>query len=67
MAVKPRHTRLRYISAKEPQAITDFLNQLEIRVQIYGSPQWNGKKWYLWVVPPDDNKIDLSNVDLDQL
>lgn len=62
--MRPLVTRLRFIKAKRPEDLTIFLASLKFRVQIYGNPVWDGKAWFLWVVPPDDEKIDLKNVDL---
>lgn len=57
-------TRLRYIKAKDPNLIVEFLNRLGVRVRVYGSPQWNGKSWFCWFVP-DDRGADIKSVDLD--
>jgi len=45
-----KDTRLRYVSAKKPIEIVNYLKSLNIRVQIYGQPIWDGKRWYLWFV-----------------
>ena len=50
---KPSVTRLRFVSAKKPKQLVDWLSLLGVRVQIYGQPVWDGKKWYLWFVPND--------------
>ena len=63
---KPLQTRLRYITAKSPDAITAFLSRLKFRVQIY-EIVWDGKAWFCWVVPPDDSDIELNNTDLRDL
>lgn len=62
---KPRTTRLRYVASRDPNRLVEFLNSIGFRVQIYGSPQWNGKKWFLWFVPPDEIGIDIVPQDLD--
>jgi hypothetical protein len=62
--MKPATTRLRYVSAKRPELLVLFLSRLGFRVQIYGSPVWDGKRWFLWFVPPDDIAIDIKSVDL---
>lgn len=62
--MKPITTRLRFIQAKTPSELTAFLDRLGYRVQIYGAPVWDGKRWTLWVVPPDDVRKDLRNVKL---
>lgn len=49
----PKVTRLRYVSAKKASDIIEFVNNLGARVQIYGSPTFDGKRWYLWFVPDD--------------
>lgn len=56
-------TRLRYISAAKPEDLVMFLNNLGVRVQIYGAPVWNGRRWYLWFVPSDDGQ-DIASADL---
>ena len=63
--MKPATTRLRFVSSKKAETIVEFLNRIGFRVQIYGAPVWDGKRWYLWVVPPDDIKIDFQSVQLD--
>lgn len=40
-----------------------FTNSLGVRIQVYGSPQWDGKKWYLWFVPNDEG-ADIKSIDL---
>lgn len=60
----PTTTRLRFIQAKTPEELTAFLGKLPMRVQIYGAPVWDGKRWTLWVVPPDDVGRDLKSVRL---
>ena len=64
MPAAPSTTRLRFITAKEPEMIVAFLARLKFRVQIYGAPVWDGAKWTLWVVPPDDIAIDFKSVRL---
>lgn len=59
----PQITRLRFVSAKKPEQIQQFLTLLGVRVQIYGSPVWDGNRWYLWFVP-DDRKDDIQSVNL---
>lgn len=63
--MRPGHTRLRYVASKSPDQIILFLSMLKFRVQIYGAPIWDGKRWTLWVVPPDDVSIDFKSVRLD--
>jgi len=62
--MKPATTRLRFVSAKQPATIELFLSKLGFRVQIYGAPVWDGKKWTLWFVPPDDIRKDVKSVEL---
>lgn len=61
---RPITTRLRYVSAKKPKQIEEFLSRLGIRVQIYGQPVWDGKKWVCWFVPPDDSGLDVKSTEL---
>lgn len=60
----PKVTRLRYIVATDPNNIVLFLGQLGVRVQVYGAPVFDGKKWWLWFVP-DDRGDDIQSIDLD--
>jgi hypothetical protein len=60
----PITTRLRYVSAKGPKQIVEFFNRLGLRVQIYGNPVWDGKRWVCWFVPPDRNDIDVKSMEL---
>jgi hypothetical protein len=59
----PKVTRLRYVTAKSPDDIVQWLTMLGRRVQIYGSPVWDGKRWWLWFVP-DDRGGDIPSVKL---
>lgn len=61
---RPITTRLRFVKAKKPETIQAFLDRLGVRVQIYGQPVWDGKKWFLWFVPADDSP-DILSRDLD--
>lgn len=61
---KPVTTRLRFAFTKDPLRIPQWLNTLGVRIQIYGSPIWDGKKWYLWFVPNDEGQ-DIAPIDLD--
>lgn len=52
----PITTRLRFVSAKKPEQLVQFLGLLGRRVQLYGNPVWDGKRWFLWFVPSDDGE-----------
>jgi len=62
--MRPRTTRLRYVSAKRPIDLVNFLDRLGYRVQIYGAPVFDGKRWHLWFVPPDDEAVNIKSIDL---
>lgn len=62
---RPATTRLRYVAAKKPESLVQYLAVLGMRVQIYGAPVWDGKRWVLWFVPPDDMAVDVKSVQLD--
>ncbi len=62
----PKTTRLRYVSSSDPDKLVLWTNKLGVRVQIYGSPQFNGKKWYLWFVPNDLGE-DIAPINLDEV
>lgn len=53
---EPKETRLRFVSAKRPMDIVEWLHRLGVRVQIYGQPVYDGKRWYLWFVPSDSGR-----------
>lgn len=61
----PKHTRLRFAKAKDPATLIEWLEALGIRVQIYGAPVWDGKRWTLWFVP-DDRGVDVLSINLDE-
>lgn len=63
--MKPIVTRLRYFASKSPDKLSLALSYLGARIQIYGAPVWDGKKWYLWFVP-GDNSRDIKSMDLDK-
>lgn len=56
MAVLPRTTRLRWRSAKKPEAIQAFCDTLGTRIEVK-SVVFNptDKKWYLWFIPGDQS------------
>lgn len=55
----PKHTRLRFVSAKKPESVQKFCDTLGKRIQIY-QLVWTGKEWFLWFVP-DDKSSDLPS------
>ena len=59
----PTTTRLRFVTAKTPELIVMFLDRLGRRVQIYGAPVFDGKRWVCWFVP-DDHGADIKSVHL---
>lgn len=63
---RPKETRLRYAKSKNPEAFQTWLDALGVRIQIYGSPQWDGRAWFLWYVPKDDG-ADIPSIDLDEV
>lgn len=56
-------TRLRFVSAKDPKDLGLFLDQLAFRVEIKGQPVWNGSRYILFFVIPD-NVAEFSSVEL---
>ncbi len=63
---RAKTTRLRWVSSKDANNLSLWLDKLGTRVQIYGAPQWNGKQWFLWYVP-NDFGADIKSIDLDSL
>ena len=61
---RPQITRLRWVRARNPETLEQFLRDLGARVQIY-QIVFQGGKWYLWFVP-DDFKMDVRSGDLDR-
>lgn len=59
----PETTRLRWVSAKDPETIQLFLDTLGVRVQIYQIVA-KGNKWFLFFVPSDAGD-DIASRDLD--
>ncbi len=57
-------TRLRYIRGVTPDELTEFVELLPYRVQIY-SMSHDGTAWFLWFVPPDDIAEVQPNLDLE--
>lgn len=60
---RPSTTRLRFISASDPNLVVAFLEALGVRIQIYGAPIFAKGKWYLWFVPGDQG-ADIPSKDL---
>lgn len=67
MASSSLVTRLRFISSRDPEALTAFVSRIGRRIQIYGAPQYHPKEnlWYLWFVPGDGDKWTPDNVRLE--
>lgn len=59
-----RETRLRYVSAKKPAQLQSYLRKLGFRVYVIGAPQWDGNRWTLWLIPPEDIRVDVKSIDL---
>lgn len=59
----PKTTRLRYATAKRPADLVQWTDSLGVRIQIYGAPVFDGKKWTIWFVP-DDRGADIASIDL---
>lgn len=57
----PATTRLRYVAAKNPDDLIRFLTTLGMRVEIKGAPVWDGTRWVLWFIPPDDIAKDVKS------
>lgn len=60
---EPLTTRLRFVSSRIPDDLVEWLDRLGVRVQIYGQPVFDGKRWYLWFVPSDSGK-DIKSIKL---
>ena len=58
-------TRLRYFSSKNPDDIVEIVNSLPHKIEIKGTPVYDGKKFYLFYIQPDNIK-DLFIGDLDE-
>jgi hypothetical protein len=60
---RPKITRLRWVSAKEPETIEAYCRSLGARIQIYDILV-KGNKFYMFFVPGDFS-VDLQSGDLD--
>lgn len=56
-------TRLRYIQAKTPLALTAAVSRLPFKVEIKGGPVRNGNKWIVFFVIPDYVK-EFQNIEV---
>jgi hypothetical protein len=63
---KPKTTRLRFAKSKDPAMLSAWLDALGGRVQVYGCPQFDGKRWVLWFVPSDEGN-DINSIDIDEV
>lgn len=61
----PSVTRLRFVKAKDPLQLVEWVSGLGVRIQIYGSPVFDGSSWFVWFVP-DDFGSDILSIDLDE-
>lgn len=55
----PQTTRLRWVSAKKPEAIQAFCDKLGKRIEIKQIVHSEGL-WFLWFVP-DDKRADIRS------
>ena len=62
---KPITTRLRFVASRKPERIVAFFNGLGFRVQIYGAPVFDGKRWFAWFIPSDESSVDVLSRVLD--
>lgn len=58
-----KSTRLRYLSAKTPEEISISISRLPFKVELK-SLQFNGSRWVVWFVLPEEEGIDFVNLDL---
>lgn len=55
----PNTTRLRFISAKKPEALVKFCDSVGKRIEIK-QIIFDGSRWFLWFIP-DDRKTDIPS------
>ena len=58
--MKPKTTRLRYVASPDKDLLVKYCDTLGARIEIKGSPQFDGKQWVLWFIP-DDNGSDITS------
>jgi len=62
--MRPLHTRLRWVSAKQPEALEAFCQGLGRRIEIK-TIAWNGSEWVMWFIPGDlDSDISSRRIKL---
>lgn len=57
-------TRLRFISAKAAADLSVAVSSLPFKVEIKGAPVFDGTKWFLWFIIPDEVDSKFQNVEL---
>lgn len=57
-----KNTRLRFIAAKTAGEISLAVSSLPFKVEIKGNPVFDGKRWILWFVIPD-NVQEFRNIE----
>lgn len=60
----PKSTRLRYLKAKTEEEVSAAVTRLPFKVEIKGAPVWNGKRWVLWFVLPEEDGIEMGNMEI---
>lgn len=55
--IKPKFTRLRWVSSKDPNKLVKFLERLNFRVQIY-QIVFDGSEHVMYFVPDDEVFFD---------
>ena len=54
-------TRLRFISARDPDSLSEALDLLPFKVEIKGPPQYAKGLWFLWFVIPELPGLNFVN------
>lgn len=63
---RPINTRIRFVRSKEIEKIISYVNGLPYRIEIKGGIQFNGKKYFLSFILPDEISLKEKNFgDLD--
>ena len=48
-------TRLRYLTSKDKDILSEAVESLPFKVEIKGAPILENKKWVIWFVLPEDD------------
>lgn len=54
-------TRLRYVYSKDVEKLVQFCSELSFKIEIKGAPVFQGGKWFLFFILPENEAIEFKS------